>query len=93
MPPPNLKPDFEEQARAFVDEILGDLPGQTAASDSGATPAEAPSRPDRRAAVEAYGGPALETRSRTASGSSAASPCSTNELLSVAAPIIRRPAR
>jgi hypothetical protein len=22
MPPPNLKPDFEDQARAFVDEIL-----------------------------------------------------------------------
>jgi len=27
MPPPNLKPDFEEQARSFVNGVVGELSG------------------------------------------------------------------
>jgi flavodoxin len=34
MPPPNLKPDFEEQARSFADAVLDRVAGQPAAADA-----------------------------------------------------------
>jgi flavodoxin len=33
MPPPNLKPDFEEQARSFIDSVADRVLGQPAASN------------------------------------------------------------
>ena len=34
MPPPNLKPDFEEQARTFVDEVTGQVFGASASREA-----------------------------------------------------------
>ena len=34
MPPPNLKPDFEEQARSFVDGIVDEVFHQPAAASA-----------------------------------------------------------
>jgi len=35
MPPPNLKPDFEEQARSFIDSVLNRVAGEPAAGGKG----------------------------------------------------------
>ena len=41
MPPPNLKPDFEEQARSFVDGLVDEvLPQRTSAGAESSTIAE-----------------------------------------------------